>query len=280
MGPFLKWSSEAAARFPNLLVCTGSIHDVKIAKRVPALEELKTSITAMMRQKYRAEMLKDDSTVRAYRDLYWSLGIDPTKTRPSSEALLRRVLHGNEIPNVSNVVDAYNLASMESIIPLSGFDLAMIAPPLLVRFSNPNDEFKGIGMDKPVKFSERVLLVADGKQIVCIYPYRDADTTKITDKTRNALIVGYGAPDIDEVRPVAAVEKALAYIEKAAGGRRETVKVFNPTHKLYRVRCNVLQNRHGMRVKTERLEHCARAGLGVGFTGGSSFAEPQTPETS
>jgi DNA/RNA-binding domain of Phe-tRNA-synthetase-like protein len=234
MEHFLRWSEEAKTRFPNLIVCAGSIRNVKVKVEPHILESktLKESIMARTRQNYKAEMLKDDSTVRAYRDLYWSLGIDPTKTRPSGEALLRRVLHRNEIPTISNVVDAYNLASLETIIPLSGFDQDLIVPPLEIRFSNGKDEFKGIGMDKPGKLTDKVLLVADGKQILCIYPYRDADTTKITEKTRNVLIVGYGAPAINKTQLVAAVEKALAYIEKMAGGRKGTVNVFQSNQQL------------------------------------------------
>lgn len=83
-----------------------------------------------VKTKYDVETLKDEPTVRAYRDLYWRLGIDPTKTRPSGESLLRRVLHGNELPNTSTVVDAYNLASMKTIIPISGFDLDLLVPPV------------------------------------------------------------------------------------------------------------------------------------------------------
>jgi len=61
---------------------------------------------------------------------------------------------------------------------------------------------------------------------LCVYPYRDADATKINGKTRNVLIIGYGAPSISKSQLVDAVEKALNYIEKGAGGSRETVNVF------------------------------------------------------
>ena len=202
------------------------MQDVKVGRHATEIGRLKQSIIAKIRQNYKVELLKDDSTVRAYRDLYWSLGIDPTKTRPSGEALLRRVLHGNDIPSISSVVDAYNLASLETIIPLSGFDLDLVSPPLEIRFSNERDEFRGIGMNKPARFPEKVLLVVDKKQILCVYPYRDADATKINGKTRNVLIIGYGAPSISESQLVDAVEKALNYIEKGTGGSRETVNVF------------------------------------------------------
>ncbi|MGQ9565853.1 MAG: B3/B4 domain-containing protein [Candidatus Bathyarchaeales archaeon] len=232
MEPFLSWSTEASTRFPNLLVCTGIIHNVKVERDAKRTDALKQSILARIRQNYKIEQLKDDTTVRAYRDLYWALGIDPTKTRPSGEALLRRTLHGKDAPAISNVVDAYNLASLETIIPLSGFDFDKIKPPLRIRFSNETDKFLGIGMDSPIKLIRKVLLVADENQILCIYPYRDADATKITEKTKNVLIMGYGAPTVTENQLVSAVKKALTYIENVAGGVKETVNVFpsSPKH--------------------------------------------------
>jgi DNA/RNA-binding domain of Phe-tRNA-synthetase-like protein len=232
MDNFLIWNEEAKARFPNLVVCTGSVRDVKVERHPAEAERLKEPIITKLRQNYQIELLKDDSTVRAYRDLYWSLGIDATKTRPSGEALLRRVLHGNNIPSISNVVDAYNLASLETIIPLSGFDHDLIFPPLEIRFSNENDEFKGIGMDKPAKLTKKMLVVADRKQNLCIYPYRDAQATRITEKTRNVLIMGYGAPNVSRTQLVAAVEKALAYIEKVADGKKEMVNAFQSNKQL------------------------------------------------
>jgi len=154
------------------------------------------------------------------------LDIDPTKTRPSGEALLRRVLHGKEIPRISTVVDSYNLASLKTIIPLSGFDLDTLHLPLCVRFSRQNEEFHGIGMDTPKKLADKMLVLADGKRIVCIYPYRDAEVTKITEKTKNVVVVGYGAPKIHQNELTNAVETALSFIQQTSGGKIETVSVF------------------------------------------------------
>jgi len=170
-------------------------------------------------------VLKDDLTVRAYRDFYWKLGIDPTKTRPSGEALLSRVLNGNELPNISTVVDAYNLASMQTIVPISGFDRDQLNPPFHVRFAK-NEAFTGIGMDKPMLLTEKMLVLTDEKQVLCVYPYRDSDCTKITLQTQNAVITGYGAPGIGQPQLKEAVERTLEYIKLVSGGEIETLRVF------------------------------------------------------
>jgi len=209
-----------------MFLCTDVIRGVKVEPTNAQVDALRRTVTEEVRGKHKLELLKDNPTVRAYRDLFWSLDIDPTKTRPSGEALLRRVLHGKEIPKISTVVDSYNLASLKTIIPLSGFDLDTLHLPFCVRFCRQNEEFHGIGMEAPIKLTRKMLVLADDKQIVCIYPYRDEETTKITEKTRNVVIVGYGAPHIRQNQLIDAVETALSFIQQTSEGEIETVSIF------------------------------------------------------
>ncbi len=222
------WCAEAAKMFPELSLGVGIIRNVHVERENEKIKELKRISYEEVRSKYSIEKLKDNPIIRAYRDFYWKLNIDPTKVRPSGEALLRRVLHGNELPTISTAVDAYNLASMKTMIPISGFDLEKLKPPFNVRFANKGEEFLGIGMEKPSTLTEKMLVLADRERVLCIYPYRDADYTKITERTRNILIVGYGVPGIEGRQLLKAVETALSYIQKVSGGEIGMLKLFSP----------------------------------------------------
>lgn len=145
--------------------------------------------------------------------------------------MLRRALHGNELPRISTVVDAYNLASMRTIIPISGFDKDCLNPPFQIRFARNGETFTGIGMNKHMTLTDKMLVLADEKRILCIYPYRDLDHTKITGRTRNVLIVGYGAPRITREQLKEAVETTISYIKLVSDGETETIKVFSLTPK-------------------------------------------------
>jgi len=225
------WDADVSEKFPELSIGIGIINKVHVEKENKHMNALKRAVYEEVRAKYDIETLKDNKTVRAYRDFYWKLGIDPTKTRPSGEALLRRVLHGNELPTISTVVDAYNLTSMKTIIPISGFDKEKLNPPFDARFAKDGETFIGIGMTKPTTLTDNMLVLADKKRVLCIYPHLDSDHTKITEQTRNVLVVGYGAPGITEQQLKEAVETTLSYIKQGAGGEIETIKVFNLTSK-------------------------------------------------
>lgn len=222
----LRWSEEIQRKFPKLVLCVGLITGACPGKEDERLAHLKKAVHEEVRRKFVLETLKDDPIVRAYRDFYWKLNIDPTKTRPAGEALLRRVLRGDQLPEISTVVDAYNLASMKTLIPISGFDFDALTPPFQVRFAEDGETFTGIGMKTPMSLTQNMVVLVDTKRIVCIYPYRDCDHTKITMATENVAIVGYGATGMatDQVRE--AVETALEFIKLVSGGEIAAKEVF------------------------------------------------------
>ena len=65
--------------------------------------------------------------------MYRRVGLDPTKTRPSNEALLRRVRRGDPFPRVNALVDAVNLCSLELQLPYGVYDRAALAGPIALR---------------------------------------------------------------------------------------------------------------------------------------------------
>lgn len=96
------------------------------------------------------------------RKLYHALGIDPSKTRPSSEALLRRVLQGKGLYQVNAVVDAANLASLALLLPVGLYDTSKIRPPVVLRFGEEEEGYEGIRKDRVNVGGRPVLVDAEG----------------------------------------------------------------------------------------------------------------------
>ncbi len=175
-------------------------------------------MTSIVKSRYTLENVKDDPGFRAYRDFFWSVGIDPTKTRPASEALVRRLLSGGKLPKINAAVDAYNLASALSGVPIAAFDADKLDGGLTMRFAREGEAFLGIGMKEPVALKPNQVILADLKKIVAIYPYRDSDGTKTTTGTRNVHIVSCGVPGIDKSRIIEAYGTCARYLKEYAGG--------------------------------------------------------------
>jgi DNA/RNA-binding domain of Phe-tRNA-synthetase-like protein len=76
--------------------------------------------------------------------MYKRLGIDPTKTRPSSEALLRRIRKGDALPRINTVVDVCNWCSLELQLPYGLYDLDRVRGAVELRIGRDGEEYAGI----------------------------------------------------------------------------------------------------------------------------------------
>lgn len=216
----LKIDSELKTAFPDLTVLTLHINGVQIQKRDAELEKFKVTVTQQVRNEYDLDTVKDHPTFRAYRDFFWSIKIDPTKIRPAGEALIRRILAGKTLPCINTLVDAYNLASIKTRIALATFDADRLEGDLLMRFAEEGEQFSGIGMEKPLILRGGEIVVSDKEKLVAIYPYRDADNTKVTEKTKNLMMVVCGVPGIHRQELEKASDVALEYVTCFCGGTK------------------------------------------------------------
>ena len=212
------WDIGIIEKFTKFTLILTTFQDVTIKKSDEKFEEEYNREVSKLRETITVDKLKDDVIIRAYRDFYWRyLNIDPTKIRPSGEALARRVLQGKDIPRINNLVDAYNLASMRTFIAFGAYDLDEIQLPLYFKIPNPGEEFLGIGMKEPKKLSGKELALYDQKGIIALYPYRDSERTKIRDKTKNVLLITCGVPGISRDKLIEAEFIATNYIIRFTG---------------------------------------------------------------
>ena len=209
--------------FPDLHVLVGRVENVTVRSHVAELEAFKGEVIEEIRGSYSRETVKDNLTFRAYRDFFWKIKVDPTKTRPAAEALIRRVLRGRPLPKINSLVDAYNLASMKSEIAFAAFDADELGDSLLMRFACEGEEFLGIGMAKLVHLTGSEVVIADNGKLVAIYPYRDAEEANITQKTRNVLFIACGVPGIDEEKLRLALDLSFKFVTRFCGGTARTM---------------------------------------------------------
>lgn len=205
-------------KFPGLCVAEGVIRGLEIKETSEDLEKLKPEIAGKIRSTYTLEAVKDDPVFRAYRDFFWSVGVDPTKTRPASEALVRRLLAGKALPTINTAVDAYNLVSATYSVPIAAFDADRLSGGLTMRFAGDGETFFGIGMKEPVSLKPNQIVLCDASKIIAIYPYRDSDDTRVTTGTKNVYLVSCGAPGIGRDRVLAAYNACAEYVKAYCGG--------------------------------------------------------------
>jgi DNA/RNA-binding domain of Phe-tRNA-synthetase-like protein len=151
------------------------------------------------------------------RALYKALGLDPTKTRPSNEALLRRVLKGETLYRVNTLVDGLNLCSLRFQLPFGLYDLGAIAPPVMLRRGRPGEAYEGIRKG-PVNIEGRPVLV--DAQGPFGNPTSDSARTMVTPKTRVALVTVYAPAGYSMSRLNGVLDGTETTLTRFCGGAR------------------------------------------------------------
>jgi len=144
---------------------------------------------------YRAELttesLKEMTSIAATRRVYKACGKDPSRYRPASEALIRRVLQGKELYQRDTLVDLVNLASIAFGYSIGGFDAdKFVGDTLTLGIGREGEPYEGIGRGMINIHGLPVYRDAEGGVGT---PTSDNERTKMTLDTRHlvVLINGY-----------------------------------------------------------------------------------------
>jgi DNA/RNA-binding domain of Phe-tRNA-synthetase-like protein len=199
---------EAVVR-PGVLWLEGA----SVVERDPRLDEPLARVEAAVR-------VNPPEEIAAVRTMYKRVGIDPTKRRPSSEALLRRVRKGDPLPRINSMVDVCNWCSLEFQLPYGLYDAAHIEGDVVLRLGVEGEWYPGIRKDA-VHVAGRITL-ADGRGPFG-NPTSDSARTMVTPATTRALVVVFAPREIDARRldhVLAVTAERMREFTGARGGGR------------------------------------------------------------
>ena len=127
------------------------------------------------------------------RTMYKKVGLDPTKARPSNEALLRRVRKGDAIPRINSAVDVVNWCSLEFQLPYGLYDFSKVSGPVTMRVGAAGEAYAGIRKDD-VNVGGRITVADDIGPFG--NPTSDSARTMVTPSTTELLVVVYAPTEI------------------------------------------------------------------------------------
>ncbi len=169
-------------------------------------------LTAKIRTRYTVADVKQIPTIQATRNAYKIAGKDPNRYRPSAEALMRRLINGNDLYKISTLVDLINLVSLETGYSIGGFDNDKIVGCPTLGVGEKDEQFEGIG---------RGLLNIEGLPV-----YRDE-------------MGGIGTPTSDEVRTsISIATKRIFVIINAYSGIEGLQEAIDFTERLLKKYAN------------------------------------------
>lgn len=160
--------------------------------------------------------------IKEGRQLFKAIGIDPSKYRPSSEALIRRVLKGEIVPNIHSAADVNNLFSLKYALPIGIYDLDQLREPIDIRIGTESESYEAIN-NRDTNLKGKVLsadlLGPFGSPIV------DSKRSMVTLETRNALQIIYFHLELKEEEMISIMKEMKDFFIHHHGGEATTMMV-------------------------------------------------------
>jgi len=159
-----------------------------------------------------------------WRETYRKFGAKPKDYPSSVENLIKRVSKGYSLPHINLLVDIYNAISLRHIVPVGGEDLDKIEGDIQLVFASDHEaaiRLLGEPEDRAPKAGE--VIYKDNVGAICrCWNWKEADRTKFTEATKNAVIVIEGLPPVFRIQIENILKELAALIVEYCGGNIST----------------------------------------------------------
>jgi DNA/RNA-binding domain of Phe-tRNA-synthetase-like protein len=190
----------------------------------PIVDEILADASRKVVEKFKGADASQDATLKGIRSFFSHLGIDPTKNRPSGEALIKRVLGGKGLYRVNSVVELNNAVSLLSGCPCGVYDAEKISGDTIsLVIGKPGQSYEGIG--GKVVNGEGKILTADASGVFG-GPVADSKRTCVRPETKEVLMLIYGPKPVGPELLSESMSKAIEYMQKATKANAEYSGVF------------------------------------------------------
>ncbi|MCJ7525433.1 MAG: hypothetical protein MUP71_09470 [Candidatus Aminicenantes bacterium] len=212
-------ADEVFARFPEYRRGVVLAHEVKNGDSSPELVELLRSEEALVRERLQVETLTAEPRLASWREAFRQLGFKPGDNRPSIEALLRRVLRGQELPSINALVDIGNIVSLRHLLPVGSHAIDVLEHDIALLPASGLEEFIAFGSEAIERPLAGEYIFSEGEKVMTRrWIWRQANHTLTLPQTTAIEF------NLDALPPVAAVDLETAardvmdLVERFCGG--------------------------------------------------------------
>ena len=167
--------------------------EITVGNEKSGFERLK-ECADIYKSKYEGSLIGGVEGIQFARRLFHNIGIDPTKHRPASEALLNRALKDKDFYSVNTLVDVGNWCSLDFLLPTCVFDADKIQGSVRVRKGKEGESYIGLN-NREVNLSNRYLISDELGPFGS--PMTDSQRTAVNFATKRAILIIYAPQDYD-----------------------------------------------------------------------------------
>ena len=207
-------------RFPGLNVGVIGAKGVNNSGVIAEVREKIRSEEARIKANFNTETLSQNPKIDVWRKTYSAFGAKPKENKSSAENLYRLVLNGISLRHINNLVDIYNFISLKHMLPVGGEDTEKIQGDVLLTFAVENEPpVLLLGDKEPRSPHPGEVIYKDNVSTICRrWNWREADRTKLTEETKNCVLVIEGLPPVAKEEIEIAAKELKEMVEKHCGG--------------------------------------------------------------
>lgn len=214
--PAFQITEPVFALFPRLLVGVVAARDIDNAGESAAIM---TALRAE-EERRRGAVVAEHPHVLSWRDAYRAFGAKPKDYASSIENLMRRAGKGHSLPHINKLVDLYNTISLRHELPAGGEDMDHIEGDILLKRASAGEPaVRLLGESEERAPHPGEVIYSDDSGAICRrFNWKEADRTRLTEQTRNAVMVLEVLPPFTEVQLRAALDDLAASVLTHCGG--------------------------------------------------------------
>ena len=198
--------------------CVGTVVARGVDNRTgrAAIDAMLDGATAAFAQAHQGENIRELPGIKACRDAFQALGMNPNKFMCSIEALCKRVVKGAALPHINPVVDLGNAFSVRYLLPMGAHDIVKMEPEgLAVRFSTEEDHFLPMGESEVEAMPAGELVYASGHTVKTRrWIWRQSDDGKIGEETCDVFFPLDGFAGVNGADVLQARDELAAFLRE------------------------------------------------------------------
>jgi len=213
-------ASEVFERFPEACVAVVAATDVANSAPVEAVRALARAAEQEARERLNSDDLKAHPFIARWREAFRALDLNPNKYRSSVEALLARVLKGDELPALLPAVDLVNAVSLRYMLPVGAHDADRLSGDLQVRRTMGGETFHPIGGGEAETVEPGEIVYADDAEVrTRRWVWRQGDGARVTAESRTILFPIDGWLGLNETDAREAARELARLLQEHLGAR-------------------------------------------------------------
>lgn len=166
----------------------------------------------------------DDPLVSRFQSILRNVSVNPKSDRPSVERLLTFALKRGSLPDINTLVNAYNFVSIRTLCSMGAHDLDRISLPVSLRILDGTESFTPLGCEQLIPSTAGEFGYVDASnRLLCRLDILQADFSKVTEATQNALMIVEGTDAHSSQIIRQACEDVILLVTRYCGGAGEIV---------------------------------------------------------